>query len=59
MFSDFLKYFENLRKSFGFFENSFPKSMEDISVTLELDSESLTTLRKNIFKRGSCKFLRT
>jgi hypothetical protein len=43
----------SLRKSeifSDFFENYFPKSVGDISVTSEIDSESLTTLRKKYFK---------
>ena len=41
--------------------SDFPKihsqTVGKVSVTSEVDSESLNTLRKNIFKRGSCKFL--
>ena len=68
--SEFLKYFQNfwnifriseifsgILKYFQIFSEINPKSVEDFSVTSEVDSELLTTLRKNIFKRSSCKFL--
>ena len=58
IFRIFRKSFRKSKIFSDFFGNSIPKSVGDISVTSELDSESLTTLRKNNFKRGSCKFLR-
>jgi hypothetical protein len=45
-FSDFPKKVQKIQNIFGFFGNSIPNSVGDISVTSELDSESLTTLRK-------------
>ena len=49
-FSDYLK-------NFQIFSEINPKSVGDFSVTSEVDSESLNTLRKNIFKRSPCKSL--
>ena len=69
-FSDFLKLFQIIWKFFRLSENFSdylkkfqifseinPKSVGDFSVTSEVDSESLNTLRKNIFKRSPCKSL--
>ena len=70
MFSEFLTYFQNFLnifriseifpetlKYFQIFSEFQPKSLGDLSVTSELDSESLTMLRKiflNVVRVSPC-----